>query len=246
MVHAYRDSGRLIVVHKQGGKRRGAYGEAVTENLSSRLTAEYGRGFGMRNLRHIYPFYLAFPIHHALRDESASRPIRNALRSNSATPHAAGYESPALRPELSWTHCRMLLAVPLEERCARRDSSAQPQNPEALAVRRAVAPSLRLIAACRITSRDTLHREAAMAEAMAVRLDTHTRERLARAARRRRTTTSEVVRQAVEAWLERDGDRSRPASLMADLVGCVRGGDPGRSAGGGARVARDLRERRTR
>ena len=38
-----------------------------------------------------------------------------------------------------------------------------------------------------------------MAEAMAVRIDAHTRELLARAARRRRTTTSEVVRQAVEA-----------------------------------------------
>lgn len=85
-----------------------------------------------------------------------------------------------------------------------------------------------------------------MAEAMAVRLDAHTRERLARAARRRRTTTSEVVRQAVEVWLERDSERSRPAGLMSDLVGCVRGGDPGRSAGGGARVARELQVRRER
>jgi predicted nuclease of restriction endonuclease-like (RecB) superfamily len=50
-------------------------------------------------------FYLAFPIRHALRDESAIRRVsagkRNALRS----------ESPALRPELSWTHYRLLLSV---------------------------------------------------------------------------------------------------------------------------------------
>ena len=85
-----------------------------------------------------------------------------------------------------------------------------------------------------------------MAEAMAVRLDAQTRERLARAARRRRTSTSEVVRQAVEAWLDRDSVQSRPAGLISDLLGCVRGGDPGRSAGGGARVARELRSRRGR
>jgi len=98
VVHAYWDIGRLIVVHEQGGKRRAAYGGAVLENLSLRLTAESGLGFGMRNLRYMRQFYLAFPI-------------RNALRAESVTPQAAGYESPALRPELSWAHYRLLLAV---------------------------------------------------------------------------------------------------------------------------------------
>jgi hypothetical protein len=111
MVHAYWDIGRLIVVHEQGGKRRAAYGEAVLEDLSSRLTAGFGRGFDMRNLGYMRQFYLAFPIRNALRSESASRPNRNALRADSVTPHAAGDESPALRPELSWTHYRLLLAV---------------------------------------------------------------------------------------------------------------------------------------
>ena len=85
-----------------------------------------------------------------------------------------------------------------------------------------------------------------MSEAMAVRLDAVTRQRLARAARRRGTTTSEVVRQAVEAWLERDTAQVRPAGLVSDLVGSVHGGDPGRSAGGGAQVARELGLRRGR
>lgn len=92
----------MIVVHEQGGKRRAAYGEAVLEDLSSRLTAEFGRGFDVRNLRYMRQFYLAFPIRNALRSESASRPNRNALRADSVTPHAPGSESPALRPELSW------------------------------------------------------------------------------------------------------------------------------------------------
>ena len=46
-----------------------------------------------------------------------------------------------------------------------------------------------------------------MAEAMAVRLDAHTRERLARAARRRRPPPPGVVRQAVGVWVERASAR---------------------------------------
>lgn len=74
---------RLIVEHEQGGAKRAAYGEAFLEDLSRRLTAEFGRGFTATNLRYMRQFYLAFPIHHALRGES---------------------ESMTLRPELSWTH----------------------------------------------------------------------------------------------------------------------------------------------
>jgi Arc/MetJ-type ribon-helix-helix transcriptional regulator len=83
-----------------------------------------------------------------------------------------------------------------------------------------------------------------MGEAMAVRLDAETRQRLLQAAKRRRTTASEVVREAVEAWLERDTKQALPAGLLVDLIGCVHGGDPGRSAGGGARVAQELSARR--
>jgi len=85
-----------------------------------------------------------------------------------------------------------------------------------------------------------------MGEAMAVRLDERTRARLARAARRRNMTTSSVVREAVAAWLERDREATRPIALVSDLIGCVHGGDPERSAGGGTRVARELASRRKR
>lgn len=111
MVHAYWNIGRLIVEHEQGGKRRAAYGEAVLEDLSSRLTAEFGRGFDIRNLRYMRQFYLAFPIRNALRSESTSRPNRNAMRGDSAIRHAARDESPGLRADISWTHYRLLLGV---------------------------------------------------------------------------------------------------------------------------------------
>ena len=92
----------------------------MLQELSRRLTNEFGRGFDARNLRYMRQFFLSFPIHHTLRDElepgekqnalrsESGRPAkRNALRSKSGPPDAA----PSLRPELSWTHYRLLLGV---------------------------------------------------------------------------------------------------------------------------------------
>ena len=51
MVRAYWQVGWLIVEHEQGGQERATYGEAVLEELSRRLMAEFGRGFDVTNLR---------------------------------------------------------------------------------------------------------------------------------------------------------------------------------------------------
>jgi predicted nuclease of restriction endonuclease-like (RecB) superfamily len=53
-------------------------------------------------------FYLAFPIRHALRDESAAA-IHHPARDE--TPAPAQRLPATLRPELSWTHYRLLLGV---------------------------------------------------------------------------------------------------------------------------------------
>ena len=81
MVQAYWQVGRLIVEDEQRGKARAEYGKKVLEELAARLTADFGRGFTITNLKYMRSFYLAFPIGHALRDE------------------------------LSWTHYRLLLRV---------------------------------------------------------------------------------------------------------------------------------------
>jgi hypothetical protein len=52
-----------------------------------------------------------FPIHHALRDESEEDADRSTPPSGLQIRHAAGDESPGLRPELSWTHYRLLLGI---------------------------------------------------------------------------------------------------------------------------------------
>jgi len=133
MVVAYWHIGREIVEQEQGGKKRAAYGEAVLDELSRRLKSEFGRGFDARNLRYMRQFFLVFPIDHTLRDQSESREKLNALRSESGVPtkrnalrsksssamkrDAPDLESetpdaaPSLRPELSWTHYRLLLGV---------------------------------------------------------------------------------------------------------------------------------------
>jgi predicted nuclease of restriction endonuclease-like (RecB) superfamily len=133
MVQTYWKIGQLIVNHEQSGHKRAAYGEAVLQELSHRLTSEFGQGFDARNLRYMRQFFLAFPIHHAPSDESGPGEKLNAPRSESGMPakrnalrskssnamkrDAPGLESrpldaaPNLRSELSWTHYRLLLGV---------------------------------------------------------------------------------------------------------------------------------------
>ena len=81
MVEAYWHIGRLIVENEQKGAERAEYGEETIENLSRKLTAEFGKGFTSTNLKYMRQFYQAFPIGHALRDQ------------------------------LSWTHYRLLIKV---------------------------------------------------------------------------------------------------------------------------------------
>lgn len=81
MVLAYWNIGRLIVEQEQQGESRAAYGAQQLQQLAQQLTALYGKGFDISNLRNMRRFYQTFPI------------------------------QDALRPELSWTHYRKLVAV---------------------------------------------------------------------------------------------------------------------------------------
>lgn len=81
MVQTYWHIGRLIVEDEQGGEARAEYGKQQLEQLSARLTEEFGKGFDVRNLRNMRSFFQAFPIRYALRTE------------------------------LSWTHYRCLIRI---------------------------------------------------------------------------------------------------------------------------------------
>jgi predicted nuclease of restriction endonuclease-like (RecB) superfamily len=80
-VQTYWQVGRHIVEYEQGGEARAGYGEKLVPRLAEKLSEEFGRGFDASNLHKMKQFYLSFPI------------------------------LDALRPELSWTHYRLLLRV---------------------------------------------------------------------------------------------------------------------------------------
>ncbi len=81
MIEAYWNVGRMIIEEEQGGKVKAVYGEKLLKNLSNQLTKDFGKGFGLSNLKYFRKFYSLFPKGHAVRDQ------------------------------LSWTHYRLLLKV---------------------------------------------------------------------------------------------------------------------------------------
>ncbi len=81
MVDLYWSIGKRIVEEEQAGESRAEYGKALLKQLSERLVEEYGKAFDERELRKIRQLFLAFSI----RD--------------------------TLRPELSWSHYRILMRI---------------------------------------------------------------------------------------------------------------------------------------
>jgi len=78
MVEAYWDIGQQI---ENAVGDRAEYGKGLLQYLSQQLTAEFGRGFTVANLRNMRQFYQTFENRYALRSE------------------------------LSWTHYRMLMRI---------------------------------------------------------------------------------------------------------------------------------------
>ncbi len=84
MVAAYWQIGRRIVEEEQGGAAKAIYGEGLLKALSKSLTAEFGKGFSLANLKNFRQFYVTYP---------------------------EGGKSYALRSFLSWTHHRLIMRV---------------------------------------------------------------------------------------------------------------------------------------
>jgi predicted nuclease of restriction endonuclease-like (RecB) superfamily len=80
MVETYWNIGKLIC-DAQGDNERAEYGKGLLKFLSNKLTAEFGKGYTVTNLKYMRLFYTAFPSRLSLRDQ------------------------------LSWTNYRMLLKV---------------------------------------------------------------------------------------------------------------------------------------
>jgi predicted DNA-binding protein len=85
-----------------------------------------------------------------------------------------------------------------------------------------------------------------MASPLTLRLDPKTRQRLERIARRKQLSKSEIVRQAIDAWADRQEPVASPYEVLADLIGVVHGGKAKRSAQTGRSFAQLLKKRRSR
>jgi Arc/MetJ-type ribon-helix-helix transcriptional regulator len=85
-----------------------------------------------------------------------------------------------------------------------------------------------------------------MAAPVTVRLGKDTRQCIARIARRKRVSASEVIREAIEAYVERQDAGRSPYEAVADLIGVVHGGNPKRSADTGRQLTELLTRRRSR
>ncbi|MBD5144783.1 MAG: DUF1016 domain-containing protein [Ruminococcus sp.] len=85
MVEAYWEIGEQIYI-ACGENDRAEYGKGLLKYLSERLTAEFGKGFTVRNLRNMRQFYLTYPKRHTLCTE------------------------------LSWSHYRILMRIDDENR----------------------------------------------------------------------------------------------------------------------------------
>ena len=85
-----------------------------------------------------------------------------------------------------------------------------------------------------------------MASPLTLRLDEKTRQRIARIAARKRLSTSEFIRQAIESWTARQEPVASPYELVSDLLGVVRGANRKRSTQTGRRFTKLLKNRRSR
>ncbi|NHZ95170.1 YhcG family protein [Massilia sp. CCM 8734] len=110
--------GRHIVEFEQGGVARATYGKRLVPELAKSLTAEFGKGFDVSNLRHMRGFYLAFPIHDAVRRELSWTHYRTLLRVESDTARAwymheaaeQNWSSRALERQIGTLYYERLLA----------------------------------------------------------------------------------------------------------------------------------------
>lgn len=66
MVLCYWEIGRLIVEEEQHGNARAEYGKQQLQQISDRLTTQFGKGFDVTNLRSMRLFYKTFPIRETL------------------------------------------------------------------------------------------------------------------------------------------------------------------------------------
>jgi|SRR5690554_4327746 len=69
MVYTYYEIGRIIVEEEQKGKERAEYGQQLINELSDKLSKEFGKGFSSTNIKQMRGFYQTYSKGQTASDE---------------------------------------------------------------------------------------------------------------------------------------------------------------------------------
>ncbi len=98
MVYTYFEIGRMIVEEEQNGEYRAAYGKQLLQKLSDYLTAQFGKGFSVGNLKNIRQFYKVYS------DDQIGETVFSQFNNLPTV-------STGRRFYLSWSHYLMLMRI---------------------------------------------------------------------------------------------------------------------------------------
>ena len=105
--------GRRIVEQEQQGQERAQYGKHIVELASEALTAEFGKGYSIVNIKSFRKFYLTF--NNLLIGQTMSAQSGNGLTIKGLTVSAELELAKMLPSNLSWSHYERLMRVKNED-----------------------------------------------------------------------------------------------------------------------------------
>lgn len=122
-------TGKIIVEHEQEGKERAAYGKETLRTLSSKLTAEFGRGFSVDNLQLMRSFYITYQNRlgfisasiyetpsRILKNQISVTPLRISDKSEKSETVSRISQEDANLLKLSWSHFVLLMKMQEDEK----------------------------------------------------------------------------------------------------------------------------------
>uniref|UniRef100_UPI0040577B77 PDDEXK nuclease domain-containing protein n=1 Tax=Candidatus Electrothrix sp. TaxID=2170559 RepID=UPI0040577B77 len=103
MVQAYWLIGKRIVEEEQNGQERAQYGRQIVKTLSKELTAEFGKGFSVANIKNFRQFYLTF------LENIIGYTLCSQSENVSISPEKEIWHT--LFTRLSWSHIRLIMRL---------------------------------------------------------------------------------------------------------------------------------------
>lgn len=105
--------GRRIVEQEQHGQERAQYGKHIVELASEALTAEFGKGYSVVNIKSFRKFYLTF--NNLLIGQTVSDQSENGLTIKGQSVSAELELAKMLPSNLSWSHYERLMRIKNED-----------------------------------------------------------------------------------------------------------------------------------